>query len=161
KKASREATIKMLITPVFCGSAYKNKGVRLILNAVVDYLPSPIDIGAVVGIDVNDPTKSHTRHPSTKDPFAALAFKIIHDPYVGQQTFIRVYSGTLKSGMQVFNSTKIKYERIGRLLKIHAKEREEISEAGPGDIVALIGMKFTKTGDTLCDSDHKLLLENI
>src|SRR5208337_1056310 len=161
KKASREATIKMLITPVFCGSAYKNKGVRLILNAVVDYLPSPIDIGAVVGIDVNDPTKSHTRHPSTKDPFAALAFKLIHDPYVGQQTFIRIYSGELKTGMQVYNSTKDKEERIGRILKIHADEREEIDSAGPGDIVALIGMKYTKTGDTLCDPKQPLFLESI
>jgi len=161
KKASREATIKMLITPVFCGSAYKNKGVRLILDAVVDYLPSPIDIGAVVGTDIDDPEKSHTRHPSMKDPFAALAFKLIHDPYVGQQTFIRVYSGELKSGMQVLNSTRKKPERIGRIMRIHAKEREEIDTAGPGDIVALIGMKYTKTGDTLCDADHALYLESI
>ncbi len=156
-----KATIKMNITPVFCGSAYKNKGVRLLLDAVVDYLPSPVDIGAVVGIDINDPEKSHTRHPSTKDPFAALAFKLIHDPYVGQQTFVRIYSGELKSGMQVLNSTKSKPERIGRILRIHAKEREEIETAGPGDIVALIGMKYTKTGDTLCDQDHPLFLENI
>ncbi|MBN2159278.1 MAG: elongation factor G [Spirochaetes bacterium] len=161
KKAAREATVKMLITPVFCGSAYKNKGVRLLLDAVVDYLPSPVDIGAVVGIDIDDSEKSHTRHPSAKDPFAALAFKLIHDPYVGQQTFIRVYSGELKSGMQVFNSTKKKPERIGRILRIHAKEREEIDSAGPGDIVALIGMKYTKTGDTLCDTDHPLYLESI
>jgi elongation factor G len=161
KKAAREAAIKMLITPVFCGSAYKNKGVRLLLDAVVDYLPSPVDIGAVVGIDVDDPEKSHTRHPSTKDPFAALAFKLIHDPYVGQQTFVRIYSGELKSGMQVFNTTKSKPERIGRILRIHAKEREEVESAGPGDIVALIGMKYTKTGDTLCDPDHPLFLESI
>jgi len=161
KQAAREATIKMNITPVFCGSAYKNKGVRLLLDAVIDYLPSPVDVGAVVGIDINDPDKSHTRHPSAKDPFAALAFKLIHDPYVGQQTFIRIYSGELKSGMQVLNSTKSKTERIGRILRIHAKEREEVESAGPGDIVALIGMKFTKTGDTLCDSDHPLFLESI
>ncbi|OHD64035.1 MAG: translation elongation factor G [Spirochaetes bacterium RBG_13_51_14] len=161
KKAAREATIKMLITPVFCGSAYKNKGVRLLLDAVVDYLPSPIDIGAVVGMDMDDMDKSHTRHPSTKDPFTALVFKLIHDPYVGQQTFIRVYSGELKSGMQVLNSTKMKPERIGRILRIHAKEREEIDAAGPGDIVALIGMKYSKTGDTLCDSEHPLHLESI
>ncbi len=161
KSAAREATIKMLITPVFCGSAYKNKGVHAMLDAVIDYLPSPVDIGAVVGIDVNDPEKSHTRHPSPKDPFAALAFKLIHDPYVGQQTFIRIYSGELKSGMQVLNSTKDKTERIGRILRIHAKEREEIESAGPGDIVALIGMKYTKTGDTLCDTGHPLYLESI
>jgi elongation factor G len=118
-------------------------------------------VGAVVGIDIDDPEKSHTRHPSARDPFAALAFKLIHDPYVGQQTFIRVYSGELKSGMQVFNSTRKKTERIGRIMKIHAKEREEIDAAGPGDIVALIGMKYTKTGDTLCDQDQPLYLESI
>jgi len=161
KKAARDATIKMLITPVFCGSAYKNKGVRLLLDAVVDYLPSPVDIGAVVGIDIGDSEKSHTRHPSTKDPFAALAFKLIHDPYVGQQTFVRIYSGELKSGMQVLNTTKSKPERIGRILRIHAKEREEVDSAGPGDIVALIGMKYTKTGDTLSDPDYPLYLESI
>ncbi len=161
KKAARDATIKMLITPVFCGSAYKNKGVQLLLDAVVDYLPSPIDIGAVVGMDIDDPEKSHTRHPTSKDPFAALAFKLIHDPYVGQQTFIRVYSGELRSGMQILNTTKQKTERIGRILRIRAKEREEVEAAGPGDIVALIGMKFTKTGDTLCDPNHPLFLESI
>ncbi len=161
KKVARELTIKLLITPVFCGAAYKNKGIKLLLDAVTDYLPSPIDVGAVVGIDIDDPEKTRKREPSTKEPFSALAFKIIHDPFVGQQTFIRVYSGSLKSGMQVLNSTKNKPERIGRILKIHAKDREEVSEAGPGDIVALIGMKFTKTGDTLCDSDHPLFLENI
>jgi len=160
-KAAREATLKLLITPVFCGAAYKNKGVQLLLDAVVDYLPSPVDIGAIVGIDVDDEEKSHTRNPSPKDPFSALAFKLINDPYVGQQTFIRIYSGHLKSGMQILNSTKGKYERIGRILKIRAKDREEIKEAGPGDIVALIGMKLTKTGDTLCDPDHKLYLESI
>ncbi len=161
KKAAREATLKMLMTPVLCGAAYKNKGIQLLLDAVVDYLPSPVDIGAVVGTDLNDPEKTHTRHPSSNEPFTALAFKLINDLYVGQQTFIRIYSGKLESGMQVFNSTKGKYERIGRIMRIRAKDREEISEAGPGDIVALIGMKFTKTGDTLCDPDHPLLLESI
>ncbi len=160
-QAAREATLKLLITPVFCGSAYKNKGVQLLLDAVVDYLPSPVDIGATIGIDVDDPEKSHTRNPSSKDPFSALAFKLINDPYVGQQTFIRIYSGHLQSGMQILNTTKGKRERIGRILKIRAKDREEIKEAGPGDIVALIGMKLTKTGDTLCDPDHKLYLESI
>lgn len=161
KKVAREATLKMLITPIFCGAAYKNKGIQLLLDAVVDYLPSPVDIGAVVGTDLNDPEKTHTRHPSVNEPFAALAFKLINDLYVGQQTFIRIYSGKLQSGMQVFNSTKGKYERIGRIMRIRAKDREEISEAGPGDIVALIGMKYTKTGDTLCDQNHPLLLESI
>ena len=161
KAAAREATLKLLITPVFCGAAYKNKGVQLVLDAVLDYLPSPIDVGAIVGTDLDDPSKTHTCHPSPTEPFSALSFKLIHDPYVGQQTFTRIFSGTLKSGMQVFNSTKGKYERIGRILKIHAKDREEIKEAGPGDIVALIGMKYTKTGDTLCSDDHRMLLESI
>jgi elongation factor G len=161
KQAAREATMKMLITPVFCGAAYKNKGIQMLLDAVLDYLPSPIDVGAVVGIDVDDPEKSHSRHPTVKEPFSALAFKLIHDPFVGQQTFIRVFSGTIHSGMQILNSTKRKHERIGRIFRIHAKDREEISEAGPGDIVALIGLKLTKTGDTLCDNDYPLILENI
>lgn len=161
KRISRRATHKLFITPVFCGAAYKNKGIQLLLDAIVDFLPSPIDIGAIVGTDMDDDSKSHTRNPSIHDPFAALAFKLIHDPYVGQQTFIRVFSGKLSSGMQIFNSTKGKYERIGRIMKIHAKDREEVSEAGPGDIVALIGMKLTKTGDTLCDPGHKIYLESI
>ena len=161
KRAARDATLKMLITPVFCGSAYKNKGVQLLLDAVVDYLPSPIDAGAVICTDVDDPEKTHKRHPSPKEPFAALAFKLIHDPYVGQQTFIRIYSGELKSGMQVQNVSRNKSERIGRILRIHAKEREEITSAGPGDIVALIGMKSTRTGDSLCDSANPVFLESI
>lgn len=161
KKAARAATIKLLITPVLCGASYKNKGIHFLLDSVVDYLPSPIDIGAVVGYDTDNQEKTHTRHPSPAAPFCALAFKLIHDPYVGQQTFIRIYSGLLKSGMQVYNPTKHENERIGRILRIHAKEREEITEAGPGDIVALIGMKFTTTGDTLCDTKNTLLLESI
>jgi elongation factor G len=161
RKAARAAVLKMLITPVFCGAAYKNKGIQMLLDAVVEYLPSPIDIGAVVGTDIDDPEKSHSRHPSSKEPFSALAFKLIHDPFVGQQTFTRIFSGTLHSGMQILNSTKGKPERIGRIFRIHAKERVEISEAGPGDIVALIGLKLTKTGDTLCDINHPLFLENI
>ena len=161
KVAAREATLKLLITPVFCGAAYKNKGITQLLDAIVDYLPSPVDKGAVVGMDVDDHEKARHRNPSPKEPFAALAFKLIHDPYVGQQTFVRIYSGTVRSGMQLMNSTKGKPERIGRILKIHAKDREEVGEAGPGDIVALIGLKYTKTGDTLCDMEHQLHLENI
>ncbi len=161
KSVARDATLKLLITPVFCGAAYKNKGIQLLLDAVLDYLPSPFDVGAVVGTDLDDPAKTHICHPSPTEPFSALAFKLIHDPYVGQQTFTRIFSGTLKSGMRVFNSTKGKHERIGRILKIHAKDREEVSEAFPGDIVALIGMKLTKTGDTLCSEEHKMLLESI
>ena len=161
KKAARDATLKLLITPVFCGASYKNKGIPQLLDAVIDYLPSPVDIGAVIGHDIDDPDKARSRNPSPTEPFAALAFKLIHDPYVGQQTFIRIYSGTLRSGMQVMNTTKGKPERIGRILKIKAKDREDVSEAVPGDIVALIGMKFTKTGDTLCDMNNPLRLENI
>ena len=161
KTAAREATLKLMITPVFTGSAYKNKGVELLLDAVVDLLPSPIDVGAVVGTDVDDEEKTHTRNPSTKEPFAALAFKLINDPYVGQQTFVRIFSGEIKSGMPILNTTKGKKERIGRIYKIRAKDREEVKVAGAGEIVALIGMKTTKTGDTLCDPDHPIMLENI
>ncbi len=161
KEVARKATINMLLTPVFCGAAYKNKGVQLLLDAVIDYLPSPVDRGAVVGTDPEDEEKTHTRAPSTKEPFSALAFKIINDPYVGQQTFIRIFSGVIRKGDLVANTTKGKNERIGRILRIHAKERFEINEAGPGDIVALIGLKFTKTGDTLCDINNKILLEPI
>jgi elongation factor G len=161
KAAAREATLKLLITPVICGAAYKNKGIQLLLDAVVDYMPSPIDVGAVVGMDTADEEKSHTRSPSIHEPFSALAFKLINDPFVGQQTFIRIFSGELKNGMQIYNATKGKNERIGRIFRIRAKDREEISSAGAGDIVALIGMKVTKTGDTLCDPANELLLESI
>jgi elongation factor G len=161
KLVARDATLKLMITPVFCGAAYKNKGVQLLLDAVVDYLPSPLDIGAVIGTDIHIEDKSHTRNPSVHDPFSALAFKLIHDPHVGQQTFIRIYSGQLKSGMQIYNATRDKNERVGRIKRIHAKDREDIQEAGPGEIVALIGMKYTKTGDTLCDPAHPLFLESI
>lgn len=160
-KAAREATLKLLITPVFCGAAYKNKGIRLLLDAVVELLPSPIDVGAVIGSDPDDETKAVTRAPSSKEPFAALAFKLINDPYVGQQTFIRIFSGQLQNGMQFYNTAKRKYERAGRIFRIRAKDREEISQAGPGDIVALVGMKVTRTGDTLCDPDNRVLLESI
>ncbi len=160
-KALRNATLKLLITPVFCGAAYRNMGIQLLLDAVVDYLPSPVDVGAVVGDDMDIEGKTHTRNPSSNDHFSALAFKLINDPYVGQQTFIRIFSGKLVNGMQIYNSSKLKYERIGRIFRIKAKEREEIHEAGAGEIVALVGMKYTKTGDTLCDPDNQLLLESI
>ncbi|MDA3910923.1 MAG: elongation factor G [Bacteroidales bacterium] len=161
RDAARDATLKLFITPVFCGAAFKNKGMQLLLDAVVDYLPSPIDVGAIVGIDIDDEEKTHTRLPSPQAPFSALAFKLINDPYVGQQTFIRIYSGTVNSGDEISNTTKGKKERVGRILKIRAKDREELTSAGPGDIVALIGMKNTKTGDTLCSPDNPLFLENI
>lgn len=160
-RAARKATLKILITPVFCGTAYKNKGVQPILDAVIDYLPSPIDSGAVVGIHPDDADKTVTRLPSVNEPVCALAFKIINDPYVGQQTFVRVFSGKITGGMQLINSSKDNKERVGRLFRIKAKERIEISEAVAGDIVALVGLKNTKTGDTLCDIEHPVILESI
>lgn len=161
RHATRDAVLKLLITPVFCGSAFKNKGVRKLLDAVVDYLPSPIDRGIVLGYDLDKPELVLSRKPSWKEPFSALAFKIINDNYVGQQTFIRVYSGELHAGTYVYNSTKRKKERIGRIMRVHADEREEITELRAGDIGALIGMKFTTTGDTLCDENNPILMENI
>lgn len=161
KKAIRDATIKLLVTPVLCGAAYKNKGIQLLLDAIVDYLPSPTDLGAVIAHDPDDEEKTFQLHPSANEPFAALAFKLINDPYVGQQTFIRVFSGKLVSGMSVYNTNKGKSERVGRIFRIKAKERQEITEAGAGEIVALVGMKLTRTGDTLCDEKQPVLLESI
>ncbi len=161
RDAARYCVIHSLLTPVFCGSAYKNMGIEPLLDAVVAYLPSPADTGGVVGHDPSDPHKTITRLPSPKAPLTALAFKIIHDPFVGQQTFARVYSGELRPGHQVVNATQSRTERIGRIFRIHAKDREEIACAGPGDIVALIGTKFTTTGDTLCDPRYPVLLERI
>ena len=161
KKAARYAILHLLITPVFCGSAFKNKGVRLLLDAVVDYLPSPLERGVVLGYDIDDPKQTISRKPSYKRPFSAIAFKIINDPYVGQQTFIRVYSGELNAGSYVYNSTRRKKERVARILKIRAKEREDVLSIKAGDIGALIGMKTTITGDTLCDEKNQILLENI
>ena len=161
KKAIREATIKLLITPVLCGAAYKNKGIQLLLDAIVDYLPSPTDIGAVMAHDPYDEERTIQRNPSNNEKFAALAFKLINDPYVGQQTFIRIVSGKLTSGMSVYNTNKGKSERVGRIFRIKAKEREEITEAGTGEIVALVGMKYTRTGDTLCEESQPILLESI
>jgi len=146
---------------VFCGSAFKNKGCRPLLDAIVDYLPSPIDRGIITGSDVNNPETVISRIPSVTEPFSALAFKITNDIYVGQQTFIRVYSGEIKTGDLVLNSTKNKTERIGRILRIHADEREEVSVLKAGDIGALIGTKVTTTGDTLCDPNNPIILEKI
>jgi elongation factor G len=149
--------------PVVCGTAFKNKGVQPMLDAVVDYLPSPLDIPPVTGTDPNkgedaDPIE---RKPDDKEPFSALAFKIMTDPFVGQLTFFRVYSGTLTSGSSVINSTKGKTERIGRLLKMHANKREEIKEVNAGDIAAAVGLKSTTTGDTLCDEKQPIILERM
>jgi len=161
KRAARHAVLTLCVTPVFCGTAFKNKGVRLLLDAVVDYLPSPIDRGIITGADVNNPEIVLSRKPSYKRPFSALAFKITNDAYVGQQTFIRVYSGELMAGSYVLNATKGKKERIGRILRIHADERKEVKVLRAGDIGALIGIKYTTTGDTLCDEAEPILLESI
>ena len=143
--AIRQATIKLMMVPVLCGAAYKNKGIQLLLDAVVDYLPSPKDLGAVIAHDPANEEKTYQRNPSENEPFSALAFKLINDPYVGQQTFIRIFSGKLTNGMSVYNTNKLKSERVGRIFRIKAKEREEIEEASAGEIVALVGMKYTKT----------------
>ncbi|HEY5996993.1 MAG TPA: elongation factor G [Candidatus Deferrimicrobiaceae bacterium] len=158
--AIRKATIAIKMIPVVCGTAFKNKGVQPMLDAVVDYLPSPVDIPPVVGIDPNKETEIE-RAPDDKAPFSALAFKIMNDPFVGQLTFIRVYSGTLNSGDFVYNSTRQKKERIGRLLKMHANKREEIKTVYAGDIAAVVGLKTAYTGDTLCDPDQEVVLESI
>lgn len=161
KKSIRQSTIKLLVTPVLCGAAYKNKGIQLLLDAIVDYLPSPTDLGTVLAHDPYDEEKTIQRNPTNNEKFSALAFKLINDPYVGQQTFIRIFSGKLTSGMSLYNTNKTKNERVGRIFRIKAKEREEITEASAGEIVALVGMKYTRTGDTLCDEDHPVLLESI
>ena len=148
------------MTPVFCGSAFKNKGVRLLLDGVVDYLPSPIDVPAIGGWDP-DTEEDTVRESSDEEPFSALAFKIVTDPYVGRLTFFRVYSGTLKSGSYVYNSSKDKKERMGRLLQMHADKREDIDECYSGDILAAVGLKFTSTGDTLCSYEHPVVLESM
>lgn len=160
-KATRACVLKSLFTPVFCGAAYRNIGLQPLLDAITDYLPSPADAGEVVGFNPDNVEKTQVRVPSLSAPFAGLAFKIIHDPYVGQQTFVRIYSGSIKSGDTVWNPGKQKKERIGRILRIFARDREEIEEAYAGDIVALIGMKVSTTGDTLCSMDSPILLENI
>ena len=145
---------------VICGSAFKNKGVQPLLDAVVDYLPSPLEIPAMIGIDPNGTTGATTERPASDDaPFAGLAFKIMTDPFVGQLTFIRVYSGVMTSGMSVYNATKQRHERIGRLLKMHANKREEIKEVYAGDIAAAVGLKSVSTGDTICDEKKPVILE--
>ena len=160
KGAIRKATINIDICPVICGSAFKNKGVQNLLDAVVDYLPSPLEIPAIKGVDSKSEAEIE-RKTSDEEPFAALAFKIMTDPFVGQLCFFRVYSGVLSSGSYVYNSTKGKKERIGRLLKMHANKREEIKEVYAGDIAAAVGLKYTTTGDTLCPEDQPVILESI
>jgi elongation factor G len=156
--ALRKGTVQGVLCPVLCGTALKNKGVRLVLDAVVDYLPSPVDVDAVKGTDPDDETKEVFREPSDEEPFSALAFKILTDPHVGRLTFIRVYSGCIKAGDMVLNTRTGRKERLGRLLQMHADERIDLEEMHAGDIGAVIGAKNTTTGDTLCDPKHEIQL---
>jgi len=159
RRAIRKATVSGKMVPVLCGASFKNKGVQALLDAVIDFLPSPLDVKAIEGhLPHHDDTKAE-RPVSDDAPFAALAFKIATDPFVGKLTFFRVYSGVLKSGSYVYNSTKDKRERVSRVLQMHANKREEIEEVRAGDIAAAIGLKDTRTGDTMCDDDHPIILE--
>lgn len=160
KNAIRKGTIELKLTPVICGSAFKNKGVQLLLDTIVDYLPSPLDIPPVTGVNPADETEI-SRKADDREPFSALAFKVMTDPFVGQLTFMRVYSGTLSAGSYIYNSTKDSRERIGRLLLMHANKREELKEVVAGDIAAAVGLKSTLTGDTLCDEKAPVVLESI
>ncbi|WHY67237.1 elongation factor G [Neobacillus sp. SuZ13] len=161
KAAIRKGTVNVEFYPVICGSAFKNKGVQLMLDAVIDYLPSPLDVPAIKGHAIDDENEVIERHSSDEEPFSALAFKVMTDPYVGKLTFFRVYSGTLESGSYVQNSTKGKRERIGRILQMHANSRQEISKVYAGDIAAAVGLKDTTTGDTLCDEKNLVILESM
>ncbi|SET78729.1 translation elongation factor 2 (EF-2/EF-G) [Natronincola peptidivorans] len=156
----RRGTIATQMTPVLCGSSYKNKGVQRLLDAIIAYMPSPLDIPAIKGVSA-DTEEEIERHADDSEPFAALAFKIMADPYVGKLAFFRVYSGKLESGSYILNSTKGKKERIGRILQMHANTREEITEVYAGDIAAAVGLKDTTTGDTLCDPNHVVVLESM
>ncbi len=158
KRAIRNGTNLLKITPVLCGASFKNKGVQLLLDAVIDFLPSPLDVPPVKGLDPKT-GEELTRYPKDDDTFSALGFKIMTDPFVGQLTYFRVYSGMLKAGSYVYNSTKDTKERIGRILKMHANKREDIKEVYAGEIAAAVGLRSTTTGDTLCDEDHPILLE--
>ncbi len=160
KAALRKACIACEIIPVFCGSAYRNKGVQKLLDGVIEYMPAPTDIPAIKGIDPETGEETE-RHSSDEEPFSALAFKIMNDPFVGKLAFFRVYSGTLDSGTYVYNSTKGKKERVGRILQMHANHREEIDKVYSGDIAAAVGFKLTTTGDTICDEEHEVILESM
>ena len=160
KKGLRKATLAMKVTPVLCGSSYKNKGVQNLLDAIVEYLPSPLDVGAMNGINPNN-DQEDSREPSEDAPFCCLAFKIATDPFVGKLAFFRAYSGTLKTGSYVYNSVKGKKERVGRILRMHANHREEVEAIHAGEICAIVGLKDTTTGDTLCDEAHPIILEQM
>ncbi len=160
KESLRKGTVNVQLVPVLCGSSYKNKGVQMLLDAITGYLPSPLDIASIKGTNPDDGSEEE-RHPDDGELFAALAFKIMADPYVGKLTFFRVYSGVLKNGSYIYNASKQKKERIGRLLRMHANHREDVEEIRTGDIVAAVGLKLTSTGDTLCDEKNPIILENI
>jgi elongation factor G len=157
KTALRAGTIQRKLTPVLCGSAFRNKGIQLLLDTIINYLPSPLEIPPVTGILPSDGSKT-IRHPNDSEPFSAIAFKVMTDPFVGQLTFIRVYSGVLKAGSYVYNSTKDTKERVGRLLQMHSNKREEIKEVSAGDIAAVVGLRNTLTGDTLCEEKNPIIL---
>ena len=159
KKTLRKATCECRAIPVCCGSAYKNKGVQKLLDAVIEYMPSPLDVPAIKGVDLDG--NEVERKSSDEEPFAALAFKIMADPFVGKLAFIRVYSGTMNSGSYVLNATKDKKERVGRILQMHANKRQELDKVYSGDIAAAVGLKFTTTGDTICDEQHPVILESM
>ena len=161
KAAIRKGTIAGTFIPVLTGTALRNKGVQLVLDAVVDYLPSPADVPPVKGFDPKDSEKELVRNAKDDEPFSALAFKVATDPFVGQLTFFRVYSGTVKAGSYVINSSKGEKERIGRIMRMHSNHREEIEENQAGGIGALVGLKHTTTGDTLCDESNQIVLESI
>ncbi|MBM3691962.1 MAG: elongation factor G [Actinobacteria bacterium] len=161
QSAIRAATLSGEVVPILCGTAFKNKGVQPLLDAVVDYLPSPVDIPAVVGSSMKNEEEALSRQPADEEPFAALAFKIMSDPYVGKLTYFRVYSGKLSAGAQVLNATKDKKERVGRVLQMHANHREDKDGVFAGDIVAAVGLKNTTTGDTLCDPGNPIVLERM
>ena len=160
KAALRKATINNDIVPVCCGTSYKNKGVQKLLDAVIDFMPAPTDIEAIKGTNP-ETEESEVRHASDKEPFAALAFKIATDPYVGKLCFFRVYSGTVDAGATVYNSSKQNSERMGRILQMHANHRKDIDTVYAGDIAAAVGLKNTTTGDTLCDPKHEIILESM
>ena len=160
KPAIRKATIALKMVPVLCGSSYRNKGVQNLLDAIVEYLPSPLDIPSIEGVNPKT-DKEELRHSSDSEPLSALLFKIMTDPFVGRIAFVRLYSGTMKTGMTLINATKGKRERIGRILRMHANNRQDIEEAYAGDIVAVVGLKESSTGDTLCDINHPIILEQM
>ena len=161
KAGIRKLTINSEVYPVYCGTAYRNKGVQPLLDAVVDFLPSPLDVGEVIGHEVGNEDKELTRKPSVESPFSALAFKIAAHPFFGQLTFTRVYSGQVTPGTEVMNSTKGKKERIGKLFQMHANKENPVEQADAGNIYAVIGLKETTTGDTLCDKDNQIILESM